>query len=108
MCGEKSAWLRGKPLAGKYDLGGSVVLRRSPHDETLLGQNQLAQLGSLQSVHRAVVNDRDGLVAAQKLLAFDQTGRHRRALCVHSFVSGECRAGGLLAGVHGSDWVESS
>ena len=30
MCEEKSAWLRGKPLAGKYDLGGCVVLRGRP------------------------------------------------------------------------------
>ena len=89
-------------------LPAAARLGRHDLEMELLGQNQLAQLGGLQAVHRAVVHDGDSLVAAQQLLAFDQTGGHGRALCICRVVSGVGRAGDGLAGVHGNRWVESS
>ena len=83
-------------------LPAAARLGRHDLEMELLSQNQLAQLGGLQAVNGAVVDDGDGLVAAQQFLAFDQTGGHGRALCIRRVVGDVGRAGGLVAGVHGA------
>ena len=60
-------------------------LLESPHDETcakgglgdLLGQDQLAEFGGLQSVEGAVVHDAHGLASFEELRAFEHRYRTR-------------------------------
>ena len=53
----------------------NTTLSVPPHDETwwlvlaLFGQNEFAQLGSLQAVRRAVVHDGDGFLALEQGVA---------------------------------------